>query len=206
MKLKDTVYVIDDDPAIRDSLALLLEQEDIAVLTFASARNFLDSIGQTEPRCCAIIDIRMPSQDGLQLQAEIVRRGLLLPVIFMTGHGDIPMSVRAIKSGAMDFLTKPVTSHALLESVHAALLESEHLFSRAEASDAARSSLENLTDRERDVLGLAIEGLSNKEIARKLGISHRTVEIHRARVMSKTGAESLLDLVRIAEISSQKQT
>ncbi|HUX83330.1 MAG TPA: response regulator [Halothiobacillus sp.] len=202
MKFHDTVYVVDDDPAIRDSLTLLLAQEDISVVAFASANTFLDAIDQTKPRCCAIIDIRMPDLDGLQLQAEITQRGILLPVIFLTGHGDIPMSVRAIKSGAMDFLSKPVTGHALLESVHIALLESEQLLSRVEANHSARSSMESLTNRERDVMALAIEGLSNKEIARRLGISHRTVEIHRARVMHKIGAETLLDLVRIAEIGA----
>lgn len=202
MKFHDTVYVVDDDPAVRDSLTLLLEQEDITVVTFASANAFLDAIDQTRPRCCAIIDIRMPGLDGLQLHTEITRRNILLPVIFLTGHGDIPMSVRAIKSGAMDFLSKPVTSHALLESVHVALLESEQIFSHIKANQSARLSLDNLTDRERDVLALAITGLSNKEIARRLDISHRTVEIHRAHIMHKTGASTLIDLVRIAEAGS----
>lgn len=201
MKFHDTVYVVDDDPAIRDSLTLLLEQEDIIVVSFASAHTFLDSIRQTEPRCCAIIDIRMPDLDGLQLHAEITQRGILLPVIFLTGHGDIPMSVRAIKSGAVDFLSKPVTGHTLLEGVHMALLESEQHFSRSEVNQSARSSLNTLTARERDVLALAIKGLSNKEIARWLDISHRTVEIHRARIMQKTGARTLIDLVHIAEAS-----
>lgn len=202
MKLHDTVYVVDDDPAIRDSLSLLLEQEDMTVVGYESAAAFLNDIEILTPRCCAIVDIRMPDIDGLQLQAEIINRGILLPVIFLTGHGDIPMSVRAIKSGAMDFLTKPISGHALLESVHVALLESERLFSQAEANHSARSVLESLTDREREVMSLAIEGLSNKEIARQLGISHRTVEIHRARVMHKTGADSLVDLVRIAEMGT----
>lgn len=202
MRLHDTVFVVDDDPAIRDALSLLLEQEDMTVIGYGSATDFLDSLKEITPRCCAIIDIRMPDLDGLQLQAEIARRGILLPVIFLTGHGDIPMSVRAIKSGAMDFLTKPVTGHTLLESVHVALLESERLFSRAEANHTARSCLESLTDREREVMTLATEGRSNKEIARQLGISHRTVEIHRARVMHKTGAETLVELVRIAEMGS----
>lgn len=202
MKMHDTVFVVDDDPAIRDSLSLLLEQEDMTVESYESAVEFLKNIDALTPRCCAIIDIRMPDIDGLQLQAEIINRGILLPVIFLTGHGDIPMSVRAIKSGAVDFLTKPVSGHTLLESVHVALLESERLFSRAEANHSARSVLESLTDREREVMSLAIEGQSNKEIARQLGISHRTVEIHRARVMHKTGADSLVELVRIAELGT----
>ncbi|ANJ66935.1 DNA-binding response regulator [Halothiobacillus diazotrophicus] len=202
MKMHDTVFVVDDDPAIRDSLSLLLEQEDMTVVSYESAAEFLKNIDALVPRCCAIIDIRMPDIDGLQLQAEIINRGILLPVIFLTGHGDIPMSVRAIKSGAVDFLTKPVSGHTLLESVHVALLESERLFSQAEANHSARSVLESLTDREREVMSLAIEGRSNKEIARQLGISHRTVEIHRARVMHKTGADSLVELVRIAELGT----
>ncbi|WP_231880954.1 response regulator transcription factor [Halothiobacillus diazotrophicus] len=200
--MHDTVFVVDDDPAIRDSLSLLLEQEDMTVVSYESAAEFLKNIDALVPRCCAIIDIRMPDIDGLQLQAEIINRGILLPVIFLTGHGDIPMSVRAIKSGAVDFLTKPVSGHTLLESVHVALLESERLFSQAEANHSARSVLESLTDREREVMSLAIEGRSNKEIARQLGISHRTVEIHRARVMHKTGADSLVELVRIAELGT----
>lgn len=120
--------------------------------------------------------------DGLQLQAELVRRGIRIPVVFLTGHGDIPMSVRAIKAGAIDFLTKPVSSEMLLQSVYAALDESQRLGQEAEIAHEANSHLASLTEREREVMALAVDGLANKEIARRLGISHRTVEIHRARI------------------------
>lgn len=195
-----TVYVVDDDPAVRDSLALLLEQEDIAVETFDSAEGFLAGC-RALPRSCAIVDIRMPGMDGMQLQAELARRGIPLPVIFLTGHGTVPMTVRAIKAGAVDFLTKPVTASALIESVQAALVESERLSQQSEASQTAAMRIASLTEREREVMLLAVDGLPNKEIARRLGISHRTVEIHKARVMTKTGADTVLDLARIAEAS-----
>jgi FixJ family two-component response regulator len=200
MKNNATVFVVDDDPAVRDSLTLLLELEDIVVETFDSAAAFLADC-RAVPRSCAIVDIRMPGMDGMQLQAELSKRGVLLPVIFLTGHGDIPLSVRAIKAGAVDFLTKPVTGAALLESVQAALLESERLSMDAETNQAAAARVACLTERERDVMALAVEGLHNREIAHRLGISHRTVEIHKARIMHKTGADTLLDLARIAEAS-----
>ena len=193
-----TVFVVDDDPAVRDSLTLLLEQEDLTVETFDSAEAFL-AMCPPVPGCCAIFDINMPGMNGLQLQEELTKRGIALPVIFLTGHGDIPLSVRAIKAGAVDFLTKPATGAALLESVKAALLEGERLSRQVEANQTAATRVASLTDREREVMVLAVEGLPNKEIARRLGISHRTVEIHKARIMHKTGVDSLLDLVRIAE-------
>lgn len=195
-----TIFVVDDDPAVRDALTLLLEQEDFHVEAFDSAEAFLAACRST-PNSCAIVDIRMPGMDGMQLQAELSRRDILLPVIFLTGHGNIPMSVQAIKAGAVDFLTKPITGTALLVSVTAALLESEKLYRQAETHQKANDCIEDLTEREREVMALAIEGLSNKEIARLLGISHRTIEIHKARIMHKTGATTLLDLLRIAKES-----
>ncbi len=193
-----TVFVVDDDSAVRDALTLLLEQDDITVETFASAEDFLAGC-RPVARSCAIVDIRMPGMDGMQLQAELTRRSVLLPVIFLTGHGDIPLSVRAIKAGAVDFLTKPVTAAALRESVQAALLESARLSTRAETHQTAAERVATLTEREKEVMALAVEGLPNKEIARRLGISHRTVEIYKMRLMRKTGANNLLDLARIAE-------
>ncbi len=198
MKPPATVFVVDDDPAVRDALTLLLEQDDLVVKAFDSAEAFL-AVCATLPRACAIVDIRLSGLDGMQLQAELARRKLRLPVIFLTGHGDIPLSVRAIKQGAIDFLTKPVTAADLLASVHAALLASDALDAQATRLHAAASRIVGLTERERQVMALAVEGLANKEIARRLGISHRTVEIHKTRIMHKTGAESLVDLLRIAE-------
>jgi FixJ family two-component response regulator len=200
MNSNPTVFVVDDDPAVRESLTLLLEQEGLNVESFDSAEAFLATC-RSVPRSCAILDICMPGMDGIQLQAELTRRGLALPIIFLTSYGDIPLSVRAIKAGAVDFLTKPITCALLLESIHAAFRASERLTSQAEANHTAAARVASLTEREHDVLLLAIEGLPNKEIARRLGISHRTVEIHKARIMHKTGADTLLDLARIAEAS-----
>lgn len=199
MNTQVTVFVVDDDPAVRDSLTLLLEQEDIAVEAFDSAESFLAACAPAR-RGCAIVDMRMPGMDGLQLQAELSRRGVPLPIVFLTGHGDIPLSVRAMKAGAADFLTKPVTGAALLHSVEAALSECDRMRSQSEASQTAAARIASLTDREREVMALAVAGLPNKEIARRLDISHRTVEIHKARIMHKTGADTVLDLARVAEV------
>jgi FixJ family two-component response regulator len=196
-----TVFVIDDDPAIRDSLSLLIEQENIAVEVFESAEAFLD-VYQPERRGCAIIDIRMDGMSGMELHDVLLKRNVLLPVIFLTGHGDIPMGVQAMKTGAVDFLTKPVTREKLMISVRAAIQKSEMVLSENANHQAARSHLANLTDRERDVMLLAVQGLPNKHIARQLGISHRTVEIHKSKIMQKTGAVNLLDLARIVHESS----
>ncbi len=192
-----TVFIIDDDPAIRDSLSLMIEQENIAVTTFKSAEAFLASC-QSECYGCAIIDIRMPGMDGMQLQEVLSKRNVHLPVIFLTGHGDIPMSVQAMKAGAMDFLTKPVTRDKLLASVRLAIQKSERILSENANHQEALSRLADLTDRERDVMLLAVQGHPNKYIARQLGISHRTVEIHKSKIMHKTGSVNLLDLARIA--------
>lgn len=198
MTTPTTVFVVDDDPAVRDALTLLIEQDGLMVKAYPSAEAFLATcLG----RCsgCIIIDVRMSGMDGLRLQEEIVRRGCALPVIFLTGHGDIPMSVRAIKAGAVDFLTKPITRDALMRSVHAALAESGSMLLQVATNRAARTRLVDLTEREREVMLLAVAGYANKEIGRCLGISHRTVEIHKARVMKKTGAATIIDLARIAE-------
>lgn len=194
-----TVFVVDDDPAVRESLTLLLEQEEFAIMAFESAEAFLAVCAAAPPRACVVADISMPGMDGMQLQEELSRRGVSLPLVFLTGHGDIPMSVRAIKAGAIDFLTKPITGQALLRGVREALRESERLSLAAERNESASARIAALTDREREVMELAATGMSNKEIARRLGISHRTVEIHKARVMHKTHSDSLLELARIAE-------
>ncbi len=191
-----TVFIIDDDSAVRDALSLMIEQEHFAVATFENAEAFLASC-QSECYGCAIIDIRMPGMDGMQLQEVLSKRNIHLPVIFLTGHGDIPMSVQAMKAGAMDFLTKPVTREKLLASVRLAIQKSERIMSENAHHQEALSRLADLTDRERDVMLLAIQGHPNKDIARKLGISHRTVEIHKSKIMHKTGAANLLDLARI---------
>jgi len=192
-----TVYIVDDDSAIRDSLSLMLEQEGYSVKLYKSAEDFLDAY-KTEQLGCAIVDIRMDGMSGIRLQEVICDRNILLPIIFLTGHGTISMSVKAMKEKAIDFLTKPVTAEKLLNSVHVAVSESERILAENEKYIVACLRLADLTERERDVLTEAVQGYSNKEIARHLNISHRTVEIHKFKIMQKTGALNILDLARIA--------
>ena len=200
-----TVFIVDDDAAIRDSLSLMIEQENIAVQAFDSAEAFLAAY---QPECpsCAIVDIRMLGMDGIELHEALLKRNILLPIIFLTGHGDIPMSVQAMKAGAVDFLTKPVTRERLLIAIRAAIQQSETVLSENANHQEALSHLAHLTDRERDVMLLAVQGHPNKHIARQLGISHRTVEIHKSKIMQKTGAINLLDLARIVHESGQTAT
>ncbi|CAG0961923.1 Transcriptional regulatory protein TdiR [Methylophilaceae bacterium] len=192
-----TVFIIDDDPAVRDSLTLMIEQDGYTVKAFDSGEAFFSEYLPAF-HGCAIVDIRMPGMDGMQFQEELCRRAILLPIIFLTAHGDIPKSVKTIKAGAMDFLTKPVTRSNLLSAVQAALQESERIRIQAARHLHAKSLLATLTERELQVTALAIAGHTNKEIARKLGISHRTIEIHKSKIMQKTGAVNLLELARIA--------
>ncbi|NNM82068.1 MAG: response regulator transcription factor [Burkholderiales bacterium] len=195
--MKKKVYVVDDDAAVRDAVGMLLSIAGYEPVSFSSPEEFLGACSQ-HSRGCAILDVHMPFMDGATLQQELIRREIGLPVIFLSAYGNIPMTVRAIKAGAVDFLTKPVNANLLLERVEAAIEQDEHRHVELEQARLNSSRLENLTDRERDVMKLAVSGCSNKEIARHLGISHRTVEIHRSRVMQKTGSASLLDLARIA--------
>ena len=188
----EIVHVVDDDDATRDAVAMLVEQHGYAVRGYASAADFLAALTPAVGGC-AILDMRMPGMDGLELQAELARRDIAMPVVFLTGHGDIPTTVRAIKGGAVNFLTKPVKGAALLASIRAALDEGREM----RAMRDAQQRLQSLTEREREVAELALTGLPNKEIARTLGISHRTVEIHRARALHKTGANSMLDLAHL---------
>jgi len=195
-----TVYIVDDDNAVRDALTLMVKQEGIPVKAFADAKAFLAAC-RAENNGCVIIDVQMPHMDGMQLQAELLERGMLMPIVFLTGHGDIPMSVRAIKAGAVDFLTKPFTRERLMVSVRQALQESERILKSVEDVQECKSTLERLTKREREVMALAIAGHHNKELARVLGISHRTVEIYKSNIMHKTGAVNLIDLARIGRIA-----
>lgn len=196
--MMDAVYIIDDDPAVRDSLALMISQEGLIVEAFERAEDFLNFVPQ-HCRGCAIVDIYMPTMDGMALQEALLERQVTLPIIFLTGHGEIPMSVRAIKAGAVDFLTKPITRERLMSSIRTALMLSEKVYDQAMKAETTRHRLDDLTEREREVMSLAILGQSNKEIARHLGISHRTVEIHKAKIMHKTGATNLLELARLAQ-------
>lgn len=193
------VFVVDDDEAVRDALSMLLETAGHSVATFPSANAFLEACA-CGPRGCLILDVNMPDMDGPTLQEELNLRGVQLPVIFLSGFGTIPATVRAIKAGAMDFLTKPVDGSILLARVQDALEQSLLLQKQAEAFQSVAARLSSLSAREREVMLLAIAGHTSKEIAQRLAISYRTVEIHRAHVMQKTGAGNLLELARIVRM------
>jgi FixJ family two-component response regulator len=194
---QERVFVVDDDEAVRDALAMLLETAGYTVATFPGAEKFLEACTPYSPGC-VILDVDMPDMDGPSLQQELIRRNVQLPVIFLSGHGTIPTTVRTIKAGALDFLTKPVDGSVLLARVQDAFKESARLRKQAEERQSANSRLKCLTERENEVMKLAIAGYTSKEIAQRLSISYRTVEIHRAHIMQKTGASNLLELARIA--------
>lgn len=191
------VYIVDDDAAVRDSLSLLCETAGLEAECHDSAESFLAAY-QAEQPGCLVLDVRMGRMSGPELHAELNRRGSRLPVIYLTGHGDIPMTVRAMKAGAADFLTKPVDGAALLDRVQAALRHSCELLDRQQARICQHQRLAELTSREREVMLLALAWQPNKLIAKQLGISHRTVEIHRSRILQKTGAASMLELAQLA--------
>src|SRR5689334_17260184 len=191
----DYVFVVDDDADIRDSMRLLLEVAGFKVRSFTSAKHFL---ADDQPKHgCLIADIRMPDMSGLELQEEVTRRHIDLPVIIITGHGDVPLAVQAMKAGAIDFLEKPFSDDMILTSVRRALEIGSRARGRAAETRAAKDLLSALTPRERGVLDRLVQGRSNKVVAHELGISPRTVEIHRAHIMSKMEASSLSDLVRL---------
>ena len=190
------VYVIDDDVGIRQSMGAMLRYASLAVQLYGSAKAFLSD--EPAARGCVVTDIRMPEMDGLELQDEINRRGLGLPVIIMTGHGDVPLAVKAMRAGASDFIEKPFDNHLMLSSIKRAIEQGERARDRESEARSARDLLALLTPRERHVLDQLVAGRSNKVAAYELGISPRTIEIHRARIMDKMRARSLSDLVRTA--------
>jgi two-component system response regulator FixJ len=195
-----TIYVIDDDDAVRDSLSLLLETSGFKVRVFAAATEFLDIVDSLAPGC-VIADVRMPEMDGLELQERLAARQARLPIVVITGHGDVPMAVRAMRAGAVDFVEKPFADEAILASVRQALTRLAAAPARDELAEAAAARVEHLSPREREVLEGLVAGLPNKSIAYDLSISPRTVEIHRARVMDKMQARSLSELVRLALVA-----
>ena len=189
------IHVVDDDEAIRDSLRLLLEASGLAVQTHASPTAFL----QAAPGLagCVLTDVRMPAMDGLELQRQLNERGVRLPVIVMTGQGDVPLAVRAMQAGAVDFLEKPLDGDRLLEAVRRALDENRRRQEARATAAEAQSRLAALTPREREVLDLLVTGLSNKAVGNELGASPRTIEVHRSRILEKLQARSLPELVRL---------
>ena len=192
------VFVIDDDASMRDAVSRLLNAVGLTVQTFASAREFLAGRLPDVPGC-VVLDVRLPGLSGLDLQREMVERGIHIPVIFITGHGDIPMSVQAMKAGAVEFLTKPFRDQDLLDAVRSGIqLDRQGRKERAELAEL-RDGLRQLTPREREVMSLVVAGLINKQIALRLGTSEKTIKIHRSHVMQKMRADSLADLVRMSQ-------
>ena len=196
----ETVFVVDDDPFVRQQLTRLLEKAGWHVQAFASGVELLAGLRPGQAGCL-LLDVSMPGMSGLELQAELRTRGIQTPVVFLTGHGTIPMAVDALRAGAVTFLEKPVVSQALVEAVTLALNHDRERRRAEEASAVRTQQLGALTQREREVMELVAKGLSNKEIARVLGISFRTVEYHRAHLMEKLSADSVADLIRLSGLS-----
>ncbi len=197
-ELKPTIFIVDDDPSVCESTRLMLEGVGFDVKTFASAQDFLNVKLQEGPGCL-ILDVRMPGISGLDLQEKLLSAKTPLPVIFITGHGTVPMSVRAMKAGAVDFLQKPFDEQDLLDAIHRAIARQRERKSKKDEEDKLQQRLKALTPRENEVFSLLVTGMANKEIAYKLGMSERTVKAHRAQIMEKMNARSFADLVRFAE-------
>ena len=191
-----TVFVVDDDEGVRNSLRFLLKSVGLATRALASAQEFLDNYKPQQPGCL-VLDVRMPGMSGLELQQQLNVRGAVIPVIFITGHGDVPMAVEAMQQGAFDFLQKPFRDQDLIDRIQRALERDGQNRAALAQHARIRERLESLTPREREVLALMTRGMPNKVMAAELGVSQRTVEIHRARVMEKSGAGSLAQLVRM---------
>jgi FixJ family two-component response regulator len=192
------VFVVDDDASVRRSVARLLKAHGYQPQVFASAQDFLQHEGDHGPGCL-VLDLQLPGLSGLDLQAELAAADRAIPIVFISGHGDIPSSVRAMKAGAVDFLAKPFRAEVLLEAVRAALARDIRERHSREAVDAVAARLETLTARERQVLALVVTGKLNKQIAHELGTTEKTVKVHRSRAMHKLGASSVAELVRLAE-------
>ena len=193
-----TVFVIDDDASLREALSSLFRSIGLQVKAFASAPEFLQHTLPDGP-CCLVLDVRLPGLSGLDFQTELAKANIDIPIVFMTGHGDIPMTVRAMKAGALEFLPKPFRDQDMLDAVQVGLDRDRDR--RKSAGDAAKlkSSFDSLTAREQEIMGFVTTGLMNKQIAGELGVSEITVKVHRGNVMRKMGAKSLADLVRMAD-------
>lgn len=193
-----TVIVVEDDTSIRVALRRLFKSVGLCVLDYGSASELLQNEFPDAPSCL-VLDVRLPGQSGLDLQSDLTEKGVRAPIIFMTGHGDIPMTVRAMKAGAVDFLSKPFRDQDMLDAVTAAIERDRARRAEDEGKESLRARFESLTSREREIMALATAGLMNKQIAAELGLSEITVKIHRGHVTKKMEARSLADLVRMAE-------
>ncbi|MBR0793942.1 response regulator transcription factor [Bradyrhizobium jicamae] len=193
------VFVVDDDASVRGALSNLFRSVDLRTEVFASAHEFLQRKLPNVPSCL-ILDIRLPRLSGLDFQAELAKAGIHIPIIFMTGHGDIPMTVRAMKAGAVDFLTKPFRDQDMLDAVTTAIERDRNRRDEARVLANLRAALDTLTARERQIMALVTAGLMNKQVAAEIGVAEITVKIHRGQIMRKMGAKSLPDLVRMAQL------
>jgi len=192
------VFVVDDDAYVREGLKSLLRSVNLQVETFGSASEFLQTKLPDAPGCL-VLDVRLPGLSGLDFQTELARAGIAIPIIFITGHGDIPMSVKAIRAGAVEFLTKPFREQDMLDAIRVALEKDRSRREQDKKTSELRKLLDSLTSREQEVMGLVTSGLMNKQIAAEIGVSEITVKVHRGNAMRKMGARSLADLVRMAD-------
>jgi FixJ family two-component response regulator len=204
-----TVFLVDDDASVRRALTRLIRSAGYDVQSFASAREFLESEWRSRGPACLVLDVRMPGLSGMDLQRELRKADAILPIVFITGHGDIPMGVKAMKAGAVDFLPKPVKADQLVGAIEGALARAVRDHAEREELEQIQTRINSLTPREREVMALIVRGLLNKQVAFELGTVEKTIKVHRARVMEKMQVESLAELVRIAErvgIPSKKET
>lgn len=194
----EMIYIVDDDRSVRESLEDLLASTGLACMAFGSAREFLEATLPDVP-ACLVLDVRMPGMSGLDFQRELVRLGISIPVVFITGHGDIPMSVKAMKAGAIEFLTKPFREQDLLDAISLGLSQDKQAREAAALVTQLKLRHSSLTDGERDVMALVVSGLLNKQVAARLGVSEITVKVRRGALMRKMAADSLATLVKMSE-------
>ena len=193
------VFVVDDDPAVREALSSLFRSVGMRVELFSSAAEFLRT-ALPETDCCLVLDVRLPGLSGLDFQAQLAKASINVPIVFMTGHGDIPMTVRAMKAGAVEFLTKPFRDQDMLDAVQLAFARDHARRESEKATSGLRASFDTLTAREQEIMALVAAGLMNKQIAAEIGVSEITVKFHRGNVTRKMGARSVADLVRMADM------
>jgi FixJ family two-component response regulator len=197
---KPMVFVVDDDLGVRQMIARMVRSVGLQAQSFPCVKDFLETFDPAQAGC-VVLDVRMPGESGLELQDHLARMQVRIPIVFITGHGDIPMSVRAMKGGAVDFIEKPFQDQALLDAIHAALARDAEWRQAESARADARRRLAALTPREREVLELVVTGLANKQIAARLGTGEQTIKLHRGRVMTKMRVDSVAELVLLAQLA-----